>query len=78
MIFNPPSKDREYCPVIARAAIGGAILDRDQCGVFRILPGDRVRVVEERKEFTLCEHVACKAGVLLVAKSSLKAEPEDA
>jgi hypothetical protein len=74
MIFSPKGKDRERCPIIARAAVGGAILERDQKGVFRIHPGDRVRLVEVRGEFTLCEHVACKEGLLLIGKICLEDE----
>lgn len=74
MIFLPPSKDRERLPVIHRDAVGRAVEMRDQVAVMRLLPKDRVRIVEERGDHCLCEHVACKSGLLLIKREFLHEE----
>jgi hypothetical protein len=74
MIFRPYSRSREHCPIIVREAIGRAIELSDQLGALRVLPGDRLRMVEDRGDHALCEHSACKLGVLLVQTQCLAVE----
>lgn len=74
MIFLPPSKERERLPIIHRDAVGRGIEIRDQAGIMRLLPRDRVRIIEQRDDHCLCEHVACKSGLLLIKTEFLHEE----
>lgn len=74
MIFHPHCRERERLPVIDRAALGRAIEVRDQVGIMRLLPRDRVRVIEDRGDYALCEHAACRNGLLLIKRDALSEE----
>jgi hypothetical protein len=73
VIFRPPSRDRERLPVLTPDVVGRAIDWRDQTGTMRVLPFDRLSVVETRDDHSLCKHSAC-AGLLLVRTAFLAAE----
>lgn len=75
MIFRPPSITRERLPVINAEAVGRAIEIRDQVGILRLLPGDRLRIVEERGDHALCSHPAATACFSSIAACS-KSNPE--
>ena len=77
MIFTPFHRSREHLPIIDTGAVGRAIETRDQTGVMRLLPGDRVTLVEDRGDYTLCRHAACALGLLLIARTNLRAEEGD-
>lgn len=74
MIFAPPSREFERLPIIHRDAVGRAIETRDQVGIMRLLPKDRVRVIEERDNYALCAHAACTSGLLLIRRCDLTEE----
>jgi len=74
LIFQPPSRDRERLPVLTPDVVGRAINWRDQTGTMRVLPGDRLSVVETRDDHSLCKHAACN-GLLLVKTLFLQDEP---
>lgn len=74
MIFQPPSRDRERLPVLTPDVMGRAIDWRDQTGTMRVLPGDRLSVVETRDDHSLCKHAAC-VGLLLVKTQFLTPDP---
>ncbi len=77
MIFTPFNRSREHCPIIHPDAQGRDIEMRDQTGIMRLLPGDRVTLVEDRGDYTLCRHAACTLGLLLIARTNLRAEEGD-
>lgn len=77
MIFTPFSAAREHLPIIHADAVGRGIEIRDQVGIMRLLPGDRVTLVEDRGDYTLCRHAACTLGLLLIARTNLRAEEGD-
>lgn len=76
MIFWPPTKERKRLPVIHRDAVGRGIELRDQVGIMRLLPRDRVRIIEHRDDHCLCEHAACKSGLLLIKTEFLFKESD--
>ncbi len=77
MIFTPFSRSREHLPIIDAEAVGRGIEIRDQTGIMRLLPGDRVTLVEDRGDYTLCRHAGCTLGLLLIARTNLRAEEGD-
>lgn len=76
MNFTPHSPAEERLPVITRDAVGREIEMRDQVGTMRLLPDDRVSLVEHRDNYALCEHVACKSGLLLIKLTALTQKEE--
>lgn len=71
--FLPPDKARETLPGFRAAVIGQSIECADQVGTMRVLPGDRVRVMELRQDYALVAHSAAQGVVLLT--SLLMLEP---
>jgi hypothetical protein len=77
MIFRPHHRAREHCPIIHPDAQGREIQMSDQTGIMRVIPGDRVRIVEDRDDHCLCSHSACTLGLLLIARAHLLDEPAE-
>lgn len=64
-LFQPPSRERETLPALKPLVVGGVIFLADQIGALRVLPGDRVELIEVREEMCLVRHAARPDAVLL-------------
>lgn len=71
MTFSPHGCDRETLPCFPISIVGRPIECSDQSGTMRVLPGDRVRLVEIRQDHALVTHASLKGGVLLTSLSQL-------
>lgn len=75
MIFWSISTARMRAPILSRTVLGQVeVQQRHQTGILRLHNGDRLTPVEERDDYSLCEHASVPHGVVLVKTEHLREE----